>query len=220
MCKNLEDDAIKLIELRLDYTWKYFESAARQRMLFLNYFLIAVGILASAYGFALKEKLYPVAIFVCFFGLIASIGFIFFDIRMLAFVERALKVLETLERQELFKDGFLHEKPSEIKGKQLGLARIEPDHKKSGHVNLNTGHMLTKTKCWLRAIEGTAALGFLVGIIFATILLMNPNIFTEKTADVSAVQKNEQQYIQPSKCGGKIRKHQHNQETHSHPERF
>ena len=174
MGKNLEDDAIKLTELRLDYTWKYFESAARQRMLFLNYFLITVGIFASAYGIALKERVYPVAIFVCFLGLIASIGFIFFDIRMLAFVERALKILETLERQELFKDGFCHAKPSETKGEQLGLARIEPDHKKSGHVNLNTGHMLTKTKCWLRAIEGTAAIGFLAGIIFATLLLISP----------------------------------------------
>ena len=48
MGKNLEDDAIKLTELRLDYTWKYFESAARQRLLFLNYFLIAVGIFASS----------------------------------------------------------------------------------------------------------------------------------------------------------------------------
>lgn len=202
MCNNLEDDAIKLIELRLDYAWKYFESAARQRMLFLNYFLIAVGILASAYGLALKEGVYLVAIFVCFFGLIASIGFIFFDIRMLAFVNRALDILETLEREELFKDGYLHNNASKEPGEQLGLARIEPDHKETGHVSLNTGHMLTKTKFWLRAIEGTAALGFLAGIIFATILLINPNIFTEKTADVSAVQKNEQQYIQPPTMDG------------------
>ena len=121
MCKNIENDAIKLTELRFDYAWKYFESAAKQRMLFLNYFLIAVGILASAYGFALKERIYPLAIFVCFFGLVASIGFIFFDIRMLAFVERALKILETLERQELFKDGFCHAKAQEAQGEQLGL---------------------------------------------------------------------------------------------------
>lgn len=116
MCKSFEDDLIKLTELRLNYTWKYFESAAKQRMLFLNYFLITVGILASAYGFTLKERMYPVSIFVCFFGLIASVGFIFFDIRMLSFVDRALKVLETLERQELFKDGYLHTKPSQVKG--------------------------------------------------------------------------------------------------------
>ncbi len=214
MCKSFEDDLIKLTELRLNYTWKYFESAAKQRMLFLNYFLIAVGILASAYGFALKERMYPVSIFVCFFGLIASVGFIFFDIRMLSFVERALKVLETLERQELFKDGYLHTKPSQVKGQQLGLARFEPDHRASGRVNLNTGHMLTKTKFWLRLIEGTAAVGFIAGVIFATSLWINPNTHSEKTASISSIQKNEQQYIRPYKCGGKIRKHQHNQETH------
>ena len=217
MCNNLEDDAIKLIELRLDYTWKYFESAARQRMLFLNYFLIAVGILASAYGFALKEGLYYVAIYVCFFGLIASFGFIFFDIRMLAFVERALDVLETLEREELFKDGYLHNNASTEPGGQLGLARIEPDHKESGHVNLNTGHMLTKTKCWLRAIEGAAALGFFLGIIFATLLLIRPNTFTEKTADVSTTQKNEYHHHRPFSHGKKFMQQRYTQETHSHP---
>ena len=77
--------------------------------------------------------------------------------------------------------------------------------------------MLTKTKCWLRAIESTAAIGFIGGIILATLLLINPNTYAEKLADVLAIQKNEQQYIGPTKCGGKIRKHRHNQETHSHP---
>lgn len=217
MCKNLEDDGIKLTELRLDYTWKYFESAAKQRMLFLNYFLIAVGILASAYGFALKERLYPVAIFVCLFGLIASIGFIYFDKRMLEFVNRALNVLETLEREELFKDGYLHNNASTEQGGQLGLARIEPDHQASDNVNLNTVHPKQKTKYWIRLIERVAALGFFLGIIFAASLWINSNTHSEKTASISSGQKNEQQYIRPSKCGGKIRKHQHNQETHSHP---
>ena len=136
---------------------------------------------------------------------------------MLAFVERALRILETLERQGLFKYGFCHEEPSGTKGQQLGLARIEPDRRASGHVNLNTGHMLTKIKFWLRLIEGTAAVSFIAGIIFATSLWINPNTYAEKPADVLAIQKNEQQYIGPTKCGGKIRKHRHNQETHSHP---
>lgn len=217
MCKSFEDDLIKLTELRLDYAWKYFESAAKQRMLFLSYFLIAVGILASAYGFALKEKLYPVAISVCFFGLIASIGFIFFDIRMLAFVERALKILETLERQELFKDGYLHAKPSQVKGQQLGLARIEPDYRASGCTNLDTGHMLTKTKLWLRFIEGAAAVGFIAGIVFSISLWVNPNTHSEKTDSISPSLKNEQILTSTSECRKKVRKHRQKQETHSHP---
>ena len=183
MCKELKDGNAKLTELRLDYAWKYFDSAAKQRMLFLNYFLIAVGILASAYGFALKEKVYPVAIYVCLFGLIASIGFIFFDIRMLVFVKRALRILETLERQELFENGFLHEAPSDDTGQQLGLARIEPEQK--------TGHLLTKTKLWIRAIEGTAALGFVLGIVFATQLLTSNNNHTIGVADECIIPKAE-----------------------------
>ena len=188
MCNKLENDAIKLFELRLDYTWKYFESAARQRMLFLNYFLIAVGILASAYGFALKEKIYLLAIYVCIFGLISSIGFIIFDIRMLAFVERALKVLETLEREELFKDGVLHATPLETPGKQLGLARIEPDHIKSAQVDWQNGHMITKTKLWLQGIEGVAALGFLLGIILTIVLWANSKTLSNVINSIPSTQ--------------------------------
>ena len=125
-------------KLRLEYAWRYFESAARQRMLFFNYFLIAVGILASAYGFSLKEGLYPLASFVCLFGLCTSLAFITFDMRMLAFVERGLGVLEALEREWIFPDGYGYVKVSDGRKEQLGLARIEPDKKAAGTVDLKT----------------------------------------------------------------------------------
>ena len=171
MCEEHEENGnFRLLELRLNYAWSYFESAAKQRMLFLNYFLIAFGILASAYGFALKEEIYPVAIFISIFGIIISIGFIVFDIRMLAFVERALKILETLERQEIFRDGCFYSKISEGTRHQLGLARIEPDIQKSGQLSFKTGHGFTKTKLWVRLIEGAAGICFVAGLNYAIIL--------------------------------------------------
>lgn len=138
----------EMLKIRLDYAWKHFESAARQRMLFLNYFLIATGILASAFGFSIKEGLYPVSVFVCVFGFVTSLAFFFFDIRMLQFVNRSLKVLADLERREVFPDGY-----QDRAGRQLGLARLEPDGEKAA----------AKVKWWIRGIEILAALGFASG---------------------------------------------------------
>jgi len=163
----MADSDHEMLKLRFDYAWKYFDSAARQRMLFFNYFLIAVGILASAFGFAMKEGLHPVAVFVGVFGCAASIGSIFFDIRMLAFVRRAETVLESLERQSIFPDGFRAVGPAGQEGEQLGLARTEPDAKAAGNVDARTGHRATKIKGWMRPIEGLAALGFLLGVVYA-----------------------------------------------------
>ena len=155
-----------LMNLRFEYAWRYFESAARQRMLFFNYFLIAVGILASAYGFSIKEKLYPLAFFVCLFGLFASVAFVVLDMRMLAFVERGLWVLEALEREYIFPDGYEGGVVSDDRTKQLGLARIEPDRKASGTTDWKTGHAMTKVKFWIRLVEIVAALGFASGLIY------------------------------------------------------
>jgi hypothetical protein len=158
-----------LTKLRFEYAWRYFESAANQRMLFFNYFLIAVGILASAYGFALKEKFYPLAAFVSLFGLWTSFAFVAFDMRMLAFVERALDVLDTLERECIFPDGYGYHGTaiSAEKKKQLGLARIEPDREAAGNMDLKTGHPVTKVKVWIRSVELLAAGGCTIGFIYA-----------------------------------------------------
>lgn len=155
---------IELIKLRFDYAWKYFESAARQRMLFFNYFLIAVGILGSAIGFAIKEGMSAIVLFAGIFGLVASAAFITFDIRMLAFVKRALRVLDALERESLFPNGYTASYPDEERTQLLGLARIEPDRRAAGK---GTGHKITKVKWWIRSVEALAGMGFLAAVIFA-----------------------------------------------------
>ena len=179
---TVADNDHEMLKLRLDYAWKYFDSAARQRMLFFNYFLIAVGILANAFGFAMKEGLHPVAAFVCLFGLSASMGSIFFDIRMLAFVERAQSVLEVLERQAIFPDGFRAPAPAGQEGKQLGLARTEPDAKAEGRVSIRTGRKVTKVKWWIRGIESLAALGFILGVYYACAAPAKPIARPERNA--------------------------------------
>jgi hypothetical protein len=173
---------LEMTKIRLDYAWKYFDSAARQRMLFLNFFLIAVGVLGSAFGFAVKEGAYSLAVGICIFGVVVSASFIAFDMRMLAFVNRALKILETLERLTIFPDGFNGVTVSGKPGTQLGLARVEPDTEgavavppmadglRGMSVRFTNGisrfwRYAGKVKIWVRLIEGMSLLGFLLGII-------------------------------------------------------
>lgn len=155
-----------LTQLRLDYACRYFESASRQRMLFINYFLLSVGVLANAYVTALQEGFRPVATYICVFGFASSIAFMFLDYRTIVFVIRALRVLETLERQVLFPDGMVRVGPGGPTSEQLGLARTEPDH--ASRRDLETGYFLTMVGFWIRFVmQGSAALGFLLGLIYA-----------------------------------------------------
>ena len=174
MTKNDDtNDDIELQKARFDYAWKYFDSAARQRMLFFNYFLIIVGILGSAIGFAFKEQLYPLVICAGLFGALAATAFIAFDVRMLAFVNRALRILDWLERQWLFPDGLTASLPDEKKAQQLGLARIEPDARTTGNVSHSNGCKATKVKWWIRSVECVATVGFLIAVIIGIVSWAN-----------------------------------------------
>jgi hypothetical protein len=158
-------DESELLKLRLDYAWKYFESASRNRMQFINYFFIAVGILANAFAVSVKEDLYAVACYVCIFGFLASLSFMMLDRRMLSFVVRALDVLETLEREELFQDGMVRIGPhGELTTQQLGLARAQPDE--HGRFWRRFGDV----RFWVRiALQGSAAIGFSLGFLYALV---------------------------------------------------
>jgi hypothetical protein len=157
-------DSFDLVKVRLDYAWKYFDSASNRRMQFINYYFIVVGILANALALCLRDKLYPVAVFVGIFGLVSSMAFYALDHRMLAFVNRAQKVLETIERETLFPDGYSHR--GKVPSAQLGLCRIEPDRAAVGAADRETGHLLTKVWLWIGIVQGLAGIGFLLAIVY------------------------------------------------------
>ncbi len=119
--------AEKLLERRLDYAWKYFDSAAQKRMQYVNYFVLLVGILANAYVLAIKDGKHGVALPVCLFGAACALTFMMLDNRMLQYVERANAVLESLEREVLFPDGETKVSSTGRTTEQLGLARGELD---------------------------------------------------------------------------------------------
>src|SRR6267378_4283749 len=68
--------AEKLLERRLDYAWRYFDSAAQKRMQFVNYFVLLVGILANAYVLAVNQGRFAIVLGVCTFGIVCSLTFI------------------------------------------------------------------------------------------------------------------------------------------------
>jgi hypothetical protein len=156
----------KLLERRLDYAWKYFDSASQKRMQFVNYYVLLVGVLANAYVLAINQSRYAVATAVCLFAVVCSVTFMMLDHRMLIFVRRALLVLETLEREVLFPDNESRLGPAGRTNEQLGLARIEPDARHRGVRGLG----VIKVKVWVRyAVMAGAGLLFAVGGIHAAL---------------------------------------------------
>lgn len=160
--------AEKLLDRRLDYAWKYFDSAAQKRMQYINYFVLLVGILANAYVLAARDDKFAVALAVCLFGVVCAITFMILDHRMLVFVERANTVLESLEREILFPDGYMTATRIGRTSEQLGLARIEPDQRAKASAWHRFLYSLSKVKLWVRfVVEGGAAVAFTAGAIHA-----------------------------------------------------
>ena len=122
----------KLLERRLDYAWKYFDSASQKRMQFVNYYVLLVGVLGNAYVLAINQGRFPVAVAVCLFAVVCSVTFMMLDHRMLIFVSQALSVLETLEREVLFPDGDNRLGPTGRTNEQLGLAQDRAGRATSG----------------------------------------------------------------------------------------
>lgn len=164
--------AEKILERRLDYAWKYFDSAAQKRMQYVNYFVLLVGILANAYVLAAKDGKYAIALAVCLFGAVCAITFMMLDHRMLVFVERANSVLESLEREVLFPDGETRVTHTGRTTEQLGLARIEPDMRGTASGWQKAWYSLSKVKLWIRfVVEGGAGLAFAGGAVHAALKL-------------------------------------------------
>lgn len=148
-----------LLQQRLDYAWRYFESAARQRMLFFNYYLIIVGVLVNGYVLAVKESMEAVAAFICILGIVSCLAFIAFDVRTLGFVRLAVAVLEHIERTRLFPDDFV------AGSEQLGLMRKEAERrKKTGAAWLWTRAL--DHKIWIRGIQAIVLVAFILGLFY------------------------------------------------------
>lgn len=92
----------ELLHLKLDYAWRWFALHTKQRVAMFNYFLVASGILANAYGLLLREELWAAAIVAASIGCTASIVSWGLDARNRQLVKLGEYVLTDIEEEYLF----------------------------------------------------------------------------------------------------------------------
>ncbi len=91
-----------LLRLKADYAWQWFALHAKQRVTMFNYFLVASGILANAYGLLLREQLWTIAMVAAGIGLIVTLVSLGLDSRNRQLVKLGEEVLTEIERLHLF----------------------------------------------------------------------------------------------------------------------
>ena len=149
-------------KLQFDYAWKWFESAAKQRMILFHYYLIIVGILANAIVLSYKESYFGMVISVGIIGIFTSLAFFFFDIRNRGMAKLGEDILEKLENEVIFPPEFVDKN-----GNKIGPLSVER------RIGMREGQKYTfkclfiKHKYWIRGMEIIIALFFLFVVIMA-----------------------------------------------------
>lgn len=147
--------ADELLKSRLQFAWNWFEFHARQRMSMFYNFLIITGILVNGYAVAHKDQLYWMSAAASFLGLFQAICFVVIDIRNREMIRYAEEVMQKLEVDALFPEGFC------LGDIQLGLRRRDRTPE-GGKWKLRR---LLKMKYPMRAIYLAVFLLFLVACI-------------------------------------------------------
>ena len=101
------------LEIQFQYAWDWFEYHARQRVTMFNYFLLAMGILATAYVQSLRQGPRAVALAVALMGVVVSAIFWLLDWRNKQLVDMGEQLLRELEQKRIFA-GFGSGRDSEL----------------------------------------------------------------------------------------------------------
>jgi hypothetical protein len=157
----MNDESQSLTELRqehaldkgLDHAWQWFNLHATQRMQAVNFFLVATAFLSTAYVAALRFP--PVAIGVSALGILFSLVFYRFEIRI----------------QELVKAGERAMSPAQQK--LADLTGIQ-EFKICATVEI-AKRPLTKYSIVIRALYGSTAGGFILALIYAVGRVLEAN---------------------------------------------
>ena len=91
-----------MLQIRLNYAWRWFALHAQQRVTMFNYFLVASGILANAYGLLLQAKHWEAAIAAAIIGCLVGVVSLGLDARNHQLVKLGEEVLAEIEREHLF----------------------------------------------------------------------------------------------------------------------
>lgn len=145
-----------LLQLKLDYAWRWFALHAKQRVTMFSYFLVASGILANAYGLLLREKLWEAAIAAAIIGFLTGLVSLGLDVRNHQLVKLGEEALADIERGHLFQaEPRSHDGDSPI----LGILYRET---KRGEPFLLFKHWVL-----IESLEVVCAIGFLAAAVYA-----------------------------------------------------
>jgi cobalamin biosynthesis protein CobD/CbiB len=162
----------KLLKIRFDYGWNFFDLHAKQRTTMFNFFILFSGVLANAYVLLIRNDYIFLSTFVSVLGVIISLLFIFLDRRNEELVHVAEDVLLSLEKDILFKDynriidwpkqrTWLGKMESHKAERQLGIILREEadknDHKESKYAH----------GTWLPLIQLIIAMFFLLCLLYS-----------------------------------------------------
>ena len=149
----------ELLHLKLDYAWNWFNLHASQRVTMFNYFLVASGILANAYGLLLREELWAVAAVAAGIGCIVSLISLGLDRRNRQLVKLGEEVLRDIERMYLFPDPHFDDGDSS----RLGILHREAQH--------GEPPLFFKHRFLIRFLEALVAVGFFAAALYAICML-------------------------------------------------
>ena len=154
-----ETEVDNLTKMQFDYAWKWFDLHSKQRTSVFNYYMLIIGIFASAFVTAYKEDYTHIVHVIGVLGALTSVAFIFFDWRNRDLVTYAEDILEKLERDHIYPEGFKGDR-----GNQLGFLLVE---RRTGmREGARRGFLanLKKHKLWIRGLEGVIACCFLASL--------------------------------------------------------
>jgi len=97
-----DTDGLDVTKLAYAHAWNWFDFHARQRMSVLNFFILASGLFASAYGVALRVPDPVAALLVACGGAVLAFVFLMLEIRNREMVRWAERVLIDLEKDYIF----------------------------------------------------------------------------------------------------------------------
>lgn len=149
-----------LARLQFEYGWRWFEFHAKQRVSMFNYFLIITGILANAFVVSYTDGHSTIAVGIAALGILASIGFICFDIRNRSMASEGENVLEKLEADVIFGGRLTDEK-----GQSLGPLLVER------RIGMREGEKrplrksLLKHKVWIMTVQIAVAVCYALAIV-------------------------------------------------------
>lgn len=98
---DAKSDAIdeKAFERSLEHAWNWFALHADQRMKSVNFFIVTIAFLTAAYVSSLRFSQPLTALVICAVGLILTVCFSRFDLRIRELLEASENVLAPLQQQ-------------------------------------------------------------------------------------------------------------------------